>query len=108
MRTDLTEGKNNSGVHPSLPPPKDLGMRAVFPIIRDDDLDVNQAPSNVEIAKPPPKAMHGAPELIRESAGQSRLQGSFNPLSVDTRGQSTGFLQTIVEFVKHVLSLFRD
>jgi hypothetical protein len=108
MRTDLSELEDN--IHSYLPPspPQDFGMQAFAPIIRDDDLNIQQVQTRVEIAKPPPEAMRGAPELIRESKEESHIQGNIDPISNDQTVGAAGFLQAIVAFVKRILYLLRD
>ncbi|MGD2156245.1 MAG: hypothetical protein PVG14_09185 [Anaerolineales bacterium] len=108
MRTDLGEPMNKQIVHTSPSPSQDRGMKAVFPIIRDDDSIIKQKNPRTEIAKPPPEAMQGAPGLTSNYSEQAHLRETIDQRSAEKSRESPGFLRSIFVIIKRFLSLIGD
>jgi len=105
MRTDLDEVGSQYPTSKTVPPQMDSGMRALHPIIHEDD---TQAPSDVprvELETPPPEAMQGAPSLNSDAMEVNDSWGSSDQSYSRREFEQGSIFQSLGEFVRQIVAI---
>jgi hypothetical protein len=104
MRTDLDEVGSKYSTSKTVPPHQDSGMRAIHPIVRGDDV---QNPINVpvELEKPPPQAMQGAPSLTSDDMEANDLWGKPDKVISRPEDEQGGIFQGLGEIIRQIVAI---
>jgi len=105
MRTDLDEISSAYPVSKRVPPKQDSWMRAIHPVLPEDDQEITSELIGVELEKPPPEAMQGAPSFSDDKIDPAYLGSQGDQWISRWQDEGGSIFQKLGDLIRQIMAI---